>query len=212
VKPVSSGQIADILYAVKTGPVNFFIYKNGDDCIALDSGLSKPIIMRELTVLGINPASVSSVFLSHTDFDHIGGLQVFPNATIYLSHEEEQLITGKTARKSWCVYNKRLKRPCNLLKDGDIVKVGAVKIKALETPGHTVGSMSYIVDDKILYVGDTFTFREGFAQPVARFLNMDRNKQVKSMRRLATVEGIQLALTGHRGYTCEYGKAMEHWR
>ena len=29
VKPVGSGQIAENLYAVKAGPVNFFIYNNG---------------------------------------------------------------------------------------------------------------------------------------------------------------------------------------
>jgi len=212
VKPIGTGRIAENLYAVKTGPVNFFVYKKETDCIALDSGLDMFVVKRELAELGINPASVSAVFLSHTDFDHVGGLPAFPDAAIYLSHNEEQLIVNKTARKAKFIYNKNINRPYSLLNDGEIITIGGIKIKALETPGHTIGSMSYIVDNEILFVGDTFTYRDGHAQPVVRFLNMDNNELEKTLRRLGTLEGVQLALTSHRGFTTEFRNAMERWQ
>jgi len=42
----------------------------------------------------------------------------------------------------------------NPLKDGDEVVVGSTVIKALYSPGHTIGSTSFIVDDQYLLTGD----------------------------------------------------------
>lgn len=40
------------------------------------------------------------------------------------------------------------------IQDGDEVNVGDVTIKAIYSPGHTIGSTSFIVDDKYLMTGD----------------------------------------------------------
>jgi glyoxylase-like metal-dependent hydrolase (beta-lactamase superfamily II) len=39
--------------------------------------------------------------------------------------------------------------------DGDVVSVGAVRIKVVYTPGHTPDGICLLVDDKILLTGDT---------------------------------------------------------
>jgi len=212
VAPIDTGLIAENLYAIKTGIVNFYIYTKGADVVALDSGTKEHIIKRELAAVGIKPEDISAIFLSHSDFDHVGGLPLFRDASVYISHEEEPLITGKTARKFGCIHNKKINKPYSLLKEGDIVSVGSITVKAIETPGHTPGSMSYIIDDKILYVGDTFTFRKGRVYPVAGFLNMDKRKLNESLRKLGKLSDIRFALTGHRGYTDEFSKAIECWR
>jgi len=41
-----------------------------------------------------------------------------------------------------------------LLKDGDTLKVGALTLKAMHTPGHTPACMTYIIEDTA-FVGDT---------------------------------------------------------
>lgn len=45
-----------------------------------------------------------------------------------------------------------------LLKDGDILQFGKYSIKVLETPGHTVGCVSYLIDDKV-FTGDSLLIR-----------------------------------------------------
>jgi len=40
------------------------------------------------------------------------------------------------------------------LKDGDVLKVGAIEIKVIHTPGHTPGSVCYLVEGN-LFTGDT---------------------------------------------------------
>ena len=41
-----------------------------------------------------------------------------------------------------------------ILSDGDILEVGELRIKAIETPGHTDGGMCFLIDGK-LFSGDT---------------------------------------------------------
>jgi glyoxylase-like metal-dependent hydrolase (beta-lactamase superfamily II)/rhodanese-related sulfurtransferase len=45
--------------------------------------------------------------------------------------------------------------PFRPLADGEILPLGAVKIQALHTPGHTMESTSYLVDERALLTGDT---------------------------------------------------------
>ena len=40
------------------------------------------------------------------------------------------------------------------LKDGDTIHIGKTKLKALHTPGHTFESMSFLLDDVVLFTGD----------------------------------------------------------
>jgi hydroxyacylglutathione hydrolase len=41
------------------------------------------------------------------------------------------------------------------VKDGDELTIGELKLKFLETPGHTIESISIVVDDKLVFTGDT---------------------------------------------------------
>jgi len=41
------------------------------------------------------------------------------------------------------------------VKDGDELTIGDLKLKFLETPGHTIESISIVVDDKMVFTGDT---------------------------------------------------------
>ena len=116
VEPIGTGLIAENLYVIRTGYVNFYIYTEGADCVAFDSGANERVIRRELAVLGLTPDDVSAVFLSHSDFDHVGGLPVFRNASVYMSHDEEQLITRGCARKFGLFYNKGISKIYSLLK------------------------------------------------------------------------------------------------
>src|SRR4030065_1227473 len=44
--------------------------------------------------------------------------------------------------------------------DGDVLSLGAVRIRVIHTPGHTPDSICLLVDDKTLLTGDTLFVRE----------------------------------------------------
>lgn len=47
--------------------------------ILFDTGANGSILLSNMEKLGINPASIDEVFISHPHFDHIGGLSAFLN-------------------------------------------------------------------------------------------------------------------------------------
>ncbi len=54
--------------------------ETGERNILFDTGGNGRILLNNLSVLGINPETVDDVVISHSDFDHIGGLSSFLNS------------------------------------------------------------------------------------------------------------------------------------
>ena len=208
--PIETGRMTDHLYAVKTGTVNFFLYRENGNLIGIDSGFGKSLIIREMNRLGINPNDVTHLFLTHSDFDHADGLAIFEKAEIYLSRDEEPMITRGKARMLGFIYNAEINRPYHLLDDNDVISVGSIKIQAISTPGHTAGSMCYLINESILFVGDTFKLIDNQVYPKRRYINMDTEGQKASIQKLARLDHVRLVCTAHNGYTKEFDKAMSH--
>lgn len=211
VNPIETGKINENLFVIRTGTVNFYIYKTECGISCFDCGFGKSQIKRELCSLGIDPKSITHLFLTHSDFDHANGLSVFENAKIFLSSDEEQMINRKKARKFGLLYNFKINREYHLLKDNDIVTAGMAKIRAVATPGHTPGSMSYLINESILIVGDAFRIINGKVCPI-RLYNMDSKRHRQSIRKLARLNNVKLVCTGHRGYYDNFGEAISHWK
>jgi len=53
------------------------------------------------------------------------------------------------------------------LHDSKKLQVGSMKIKVIHTPGHTLGSLSFLIEDKLLFTGDTL-FVDGVGRPDLR--------------------------------------------
>lgn len=207
---IKTGIIAEHLYVVNTDTVDFFVYRTGENIICFDTGYRTLLIKEELKSLQIDPNQVTHVFLTHADIDHVGGLRVFKNAEIYLSVNEEQMIKGLRSVRS-AVRSPRIRRSYHLLRDDDIVTVGASFVKAIETPGHTPGSMAYLLDDTYLFLGDTCKLREGQAY-AGKHYTMDYETQKESIRKLAKLHNVPYVITAHSGYTQDFDKAFDYWR
>jgi 7,8-dihydropterin-6-yl-methyl-4-(beta-D-ribofuranosyl)aminobenzene 5'-phosphate synthase len=53
------------------------LVEHGNDRILFDTGTDGSILLGNMEKLGIEPASIDEVFISHDHFDHVGGLQAF---------------------------------------------------------------------------------------------------------------------------------------
>jgi hydroxyacylglutathione hydrolase len=210
--PLATGQVTENVYAVKDKDVNIFIYTDGEHAIAIDAGYPGGALREELKQLLIPPESMTHLFLTHTDHDHTGSLGLFKNAQIYFAKDEEQMIDGTRARLLWVYKNPKIDQPCTLLADGDVITVGAIKIQAIATPGHTPGSMSFLVNDGVLFTGDTLVLQNGHVHTFYRFFNMDTATQRQSIRKLAALENVALLCTAHTGCTRDYAHTVKYWR
>lgn len=208
--PIQTGKITENLYVVNSDTVDFYIIRDGDHLISFDAGYRPLVIKRELRSLELDPNSVTHVFLSHADIDHTSGLRVFKNAAVYLSADEEQLIRGvRTLRNA--VRSPRIRRAYALLRDNDEVTVGSHRIRAIATPGHTPGSMAYLVDGTYLFLGDTCKLRDGQAY-AGKHYTMDYETQKESIRKLARLQNVDWVFTAHSGYTRDFSRAFDYWK
>jgi len=76
--------------------------------------------------------------------------------------------------------------------------------------------MSYLVNDSILFVGDTLWPKEGKVHPFLKHprdpVNMDIDKETESVKKLAQLKNISLMVTAHTGFTTDFESAMSSWQ
>lgn len=193
------------MYTILDGHANVYLVQHEAGYLAFDAGEKTKVSRRELQELGIDPESVTDVFLTHSDHDHAGAVEIFSQAKVYLPAEEERLINGSTARTFGKMKILRLKNKIrqsySLLKDGDVITVGSHRIECLHTPGHTPGSMSFKLNEKELFTGDTLRLIDGKIHSFVPFFTMDQKRNKKSIEELAGVSGVERIFTAHHGYT-----------
>ena len=198
-RPARTAKIADNLYAVNCMFVNFYAYDAGGEVILFDTGINAALARNGLKKLGLSPDMVTHIFLTHTDYDHAGGITAFPNAEVYISCEEEQMINGQTARRG-IIRNRRLPS-YKTLKDSESVTLGGSCVKIIFTPGHTPGSSSYLIDNRILITGDLLRLtRSGSVKPFLWLMNKDHKRDIQSVKAMrGVIENADYVLTGHSG-------------
>lgn len=206
--PSATKEITNGIYAIKDTFVNLFLIKGTNGYIAIDAGNSPKLVMQEIQKLSIDPLKVVAVFLTHTDNDHVAALDLFANAKIYISKAEEQMINGKTPRFV-VIKNKKIAH-YELLDDNQTINYPGLKVRCIATPGHTPGSMSYIINDAYLFVGDTMSLKNGKADLFNEFFNMDSETEKESIKKLGTLQNLKYVFTAHYGFTDDVSKAFNN--
>ena len=144
---------------------------------------------------------LSYILLTHGHYDHIIGVAELCeryHPTVCASEKELMLISEPSYNLSKnhgiTIKPFTVDRP---LKDGDTVKLGESEFRFMLTPGHTMGSGCYIVDDSI-FSGDTL-----FCTSVGRtdFPTSSMRDMMQSVSRLKNLEGDYDVYPGHDIFT-----------
>ncbi len=204
---IETKEVVHNIYTIKDSFVNMFLVKDSDKFIAIDAGNDINVINNELQKLGIDPDKVVAIFLTHTDGDHVAAISLFKNAKLYLSRDEEQMINGKTAR-ALRMHNKISTKSYNLVDDQQILKIGNLSIQGILTPGHTTGSMSYLVNDSCLFVGDAFGLKKGKVDKPNAFFTGDMNRAILSFNKIRNLPHATYLFTAHNGFSNDYKNAI----
>lgn len=208
--PAATSQIAEDLYAIQDSFTNIYFIKDSSTYILIDAGNDKDAINAGLKKLNISADDVVATLLTHTDQDHVAALELFPNAEVYLSVEEEQMINGKTSR-FMSFKNKINAKNYTLIQDQDIVEIGNKTVQGILTKGHTPGSMCYVINNKYLFTGDLLSLKEGKIEGFNKLFNMDTEQSEQSINKIVSLPEIQYILTAHYGFTKDYKNAVKDW-
>ena len=147
-------QLSHHLY-VHHGHVNTGILRDGNRALLIDpSGIS---LQTTLTELGIT--NIEQILFTHHHRDNTSGFPVPKNVRIGVPEAEKQWFTEvetfwNDPKYRWHLYNCH---PHNLMRanaipvtdtytEGSQIEWGPAIIRVLETPGHTDGSITYLVD------------------------------------------------------------------
>lgn len=229
--PCETSKLGENLFAIRDKDVNLFLIRSENGYIAIDTGYkNSENVKNGLKELQITPSEIKAVLLTHLDLDHAGGVDVrcenvFPESKVYLGREEEKHLTGTLFRKKILGFGLsspiKLKNSYELLENKQKIKIDGVEITAFLTSGHTMGHMSYLVDDKFLFVGDMLMLGEDGGYGFMDFWNVnsiENQKSLDKMYELAKNKQVNLIVTSHSGvsedieFTFCHRKQMPDWK
>jgi len=173
------------LLHLHTGPIetNTYLFACGDAWAVVDPGGDTSNILK---LAGNKP--ISFVLLTHAHWDHTGAVADLQakGAKVYL-HEKE----APNASASHRVFGKVA--PDILIKDGDVLDLNGVAVTVMHTPGHSAGSVCYLVED-IIFSGDTL-----FKGEIGRcdLPSSDYGIMKNTLRKLFAIEKDYRVLAGH---------------
>lgn len=222
-KPTNTGWIDEHVASVREWVANIFFYRKGDATIMIDAGYNYDRLAEKMSWLGIDPAEIKDVFITHQDTDHVGAVEadspgIFRNAMLYIGEIENKYLTGETPRRviyrTYKLPHVSIPNKKVLLKDGQLLNIHGIKIECFLVPGHTWGHMVYLIDDKYLFTGDTIWFGADGGYSFISALAENNKLAVKSLAEFESklkARGIKpIFLTGHTGWSDDFEFAFRH--
>jgi glyoxylase-like metal-dependent hydrolase (beta-lactamase superfamily II) len=88
-----------------------WLIRGGGHTILFDSGFHRDTFTKEfpmqdylhpddaVATAGVRPEDVTDVIISHAHWDHMGGIDLFPKATVWIQHDEYRYYTGDAWQK-----------------------------------------------------------------------------------------------------------------
>src|SRR5215510_14063072 len=163
----------------------------GDEIAALPEGRGTftrwrlaRTLASQLQELGLKPSDVRYVAASHTHFDHIGNVELFPDAMLLVQKAEYEWPSQSGGARF------KPEHPVTKL-EGDLDVFGDGSVTLLSTPGHTPGHQSILVrlarSGPILISGDAAHFRENWDFRRVPSFNVDVQQTLTSMDRIAAI-------------------------
>ncbi len=185
---------SDNCYLIHHSSEGYLLWDTGlpDRLVALPEGQTTPAVgltshrtqtlLAALAALGVKPADIRYVAISHVHPDHTGNVAEFPDATLIVQKIEfeygakQPFKPFETAQKT-------------LLLEGDKDLFGDGSVAAISTPGHTPGHQSLFVHllktGYVILSGDVVHFQANWDNRRVPAFNTDKDQSLASMDKIA---------------------------
>jgi N-acyl homoserine lactone hydrolase len=187
---------SDNCYLIHHTSEGYLLWDTGitDRLAALPDGITVPALnqtwrrnealVAALAALGVKPADIHYLAISHVHPDHVGNVDEFPDATLIMQKAEREFGL-KLPPKPFDPKNKLE------LIEGDKDLFGDGSLTVLSTPGHTPGHQSLLVHLKktgnVVLSGDAVHFQSNWDNRRVPGFNADKAQSAASMEKIAQV-------------------------
>jgi hydroxyacylglutathione hydrolase len=140
---------------------------NKKQCLIIDPGFSAEPLLDYLRTNSLEPAGV---LLTHGHCDHIAGLALlheeYNPLPVSISPLDAPMLTDSQKNLSVMMgINLVLRAADTIVQPGETIRLSDLTFKALSTPGHTPGGLSfYNVEEGVVFTGDAL-----FAGSIGRY-------------------------------------------
>lgn len=152
-----------------------YLVIDGAACAVVDPGEAGPVE----AALQREGVTLAAIWATHHHPDHVGGVKELAAARaglpVVAGERDAQKIAGVTQR----------------LADGEETRVAGLRAKAIHNPGHTLGAISFAVEDAV-FTGDTL-----FGAGCGRVFEGDAAMMLASLERLAALPPETRVYFGH---------------
>ena len=167
-------------------------------CAVVDPGDQPDDIDQEIRKAGL---TLTMILITHGHFDHIIGVKSVKEkygAQVVISKEDEPMLnSSKLSLAVFCNAPQNNVDADIIVKDGDEITLGEIKIKVMATPGHTSGSVCYIAENCI-FSGDTLFY---CSCGRTDFPSGSHEQMMSSLQKLKALDGDYKVYTGHNNLT-----------
>jgi metallo-beta-lactamase class B len=205
--PPDPGQAFDNLYYVGSRWVSAWVLKTSNGLILIDAlnnaKEATDLIEGGMRRLGLDPAQIRYVLVTHGHGDHYGGAQMI--AERYGARVVASEIDWKMMETGLEFDSKMWDRPPKrdiAVNDGETLTLGDVTVRFMITPGHTLGTITPVfevrdggrVHKAMIWGGTSFNFGRDMGRLDSYIAQTER------MRALSAKWGIDVPLSNHPGF------------
>jgi glyoxylase-like metal-dependent hydrolase (beta-lactamase superfamily II) len=192
-----------------------YVVETSEGLILIDAGLEDehPILLQQFETLGLDIQNLKMILVTHGHGDHYLGamsLQRLTGAKIYVGKGDSSVLRDAGPRES--VFSTFPMDHVNIhptvvdveLVGGETIAMGAARIQVIATPGHTPGSVCYLLElneRTALFSGDTIMTITGDLGTYSTYLppryKGDAGNYLATLRELEKIPVPDLLLPGH---------------
>lgn len=176
---------------------NCWLLESNGQAAVIDPGAENSILRRFAEACTLD---IKYIVLTHGHFDHIGGAGYlkdrFSEAKVAVGKEDapKLLSTALSLGDRFGVTHPAVTADIELC-EGDVLTIGDISLKVLQTPGHTKGGIT-LAGEGFAFTGDTL-----FAGSIGRcdFPDSDIYEMKQSLYKLSQLPDGTVIYTGHGG-------------
>ena len=166
--------------------------EGGQECIVIDPGDEAERIRRTA-----GDRKIAAILLTHGHFDHIGAVRdlMAADTRLVIHSLDAPMLADPALNAGLGLLGRKITAPdaTDTVKEGDELELAGLKVKVLHTPGHTPGSVCYLIEDE-LFTGDTM-FDQGWGR--TDLPGGNEHQMFESLRRLIPLAKEHAIHPGH---------------